>query len=122
MAKLVLIVDDEPKNVTLVRDILRVKGYETNEAVDGKQGVDLAKETIPDLILMDIQMPEMDGIEATGILKTDEATKHIPILALSSYAMMGDKERILKAGCDAYMSKPLNIKEFLSKVAEFLPD
>jgi len=122
MAKLVLIVDDEPKNVTLVRDILQVKGYETNEAVDGKQGVDLAKETIPDLILMDIQMPEMDGIEATGILKTDEATKHIPILALSSYAMMGDKERILKAGCDAYMSKPLNIKEFLSKVAEFLPD
>ncbi len=122
MAKLILIVDDEPKNVILVRDLLQVHGYSTDEATDGKQGVDLAKANIPDLILMDIQMPEMDGIEATGILKTDDATKHIPILALSSYAMMGDKERILKAGCDAYMSKPLNIKEFLKTVVEFLSE
>ncbi len=122
MAKLILIVDDEPKNVTLVRDLLQVSGYSTDEATDGKQGVELAKANIPDLILMDIQMPEMDGIEATGILKTDAATKHIPILALSSYAMTGDKERILKAGCDGYMSKPLNIKEFLKTVAEFLSE
>ena len=122
MAKLILIVDDEPKNITLVRDLLQVNGYSTNEATDGKQGVDLARANIPDLILMDIQMPEMNGIEATGILKTDAATKHIPILALSSYAMMGDKERILKAGCDAYLSKPLDIKEFLNTVAEFVAD
>ncbi len=121
MAKLILIVDDEPKNVTLIRDLLQVNGYSTNEAINGKQAVELANEDIPDLILMDIQMPEMDGIEATGILKTDAATKNIPILALSSYAMMGDKERLLKAGCDGYMSKPLNIKEFLKTVAEFLP-
>ncbi len=120
MAKLILIVDDEPKNITLVRDLLQVNGYSTNEATDGKQGVDLARANIPDLILMDIQMPEMDGIEATGILKKDAATKHIPILALSSYAMMGDKERILKAGCDGYLSKPLDIKEFLNTVDEFL--
>ncbi len=122
MAKLILIVDDEPKNVTLVRDLLQLNGYSTNEATDGKQGVDLAKANIPDLILMDIQMPEMDGIEATGILKTDTATKHIPILALSSYAMMGDKERILEAGCDGYLSKPLDIKEFLNTVSKFLSE
>ncbi len=120
MAKLILIVDDEPKNVTLIRDLLQVKGYSTNEATDGKQAVELAKANIPDLILMDIQMPEMDGIEATGILKTDAATKNIPILALSSYAMMGDKERILGAGCDGYLAKPFDIIELLIIVAEYL--
>ncbi len=120
MAKLILIVDDEPKNVTLIRDLLQVNGYSTNEATDGKQAVELAKANIPDLILMDIQMPEMDGIEATGILKTDTATKNIPILALSSYAMKGDKERILAAGCDGYLAKPFDIKELLKTVAEFL--
>ncbi len=120
MPKLILIVDDEPKNVTLVRDLLRVNGYSTSEATDGKQGVDLAKSGKPDLILMDIQMPEMDGLEATRILKTDAATRNIPILALSSYAMAGDKERILKAGCDGYLSKPFNIKELLKTIAEKL--
>ncbi len=120
MAKLILIIDDEPKNIILLRDLLQVSGYSTNEATNGKLGVELAKTSKPDLILMDIQMPEMDGLEATRILKTDAATKDIPILALSSYAMKGDKERILAAGCDGYLAKPLDIKELLKIVAEYL--
>ncbi len=120
MAKLILIIDDEPKNIILLRDLLQVSGYSTNEATNGKQGVELAKTSKPDLILMDIQMPEMDGLEATRILKTDAATRKIPILALSSYAMKGDKERILAAGCDGYLAKPFDIKELLKIVAEYL--
>ncbi len=120
MAKLILIVEDEPKNMTLLRDLLQVTGYSTNEATNGKEGVELAKTSKPDLILMDIQMPEMDGLEATRILKTDAATRDIPILALSSYAMKGDKERILAAGCDGYLAKPFDIKELLKTVAAYL--
>ncbi len=122
MPKLILIIDDEPKNITLLRDLLRVNGYSTNEATNGKEGVELAKTSKPDLILMDIQMPEMDGMEATRILKTDAATRNIPILALSSYAMIGDKERILAAGCDGYLAKPFDIKELLKIVAEYLSE
>lgn len=120
MPKLITIIDDEPKNVILFRDLLQVNGYSTNEAINGKQGVDLVRTSKPDLILMDIQMPEMDGLEATRILKADVATKNIPILALSSYAMTGDRERILGAGCDGYLSKPIVIREFLKTVAEYL--
>ena len=117
MAKLITIIDDEPMNLILIRDLLQVNGYSTNEATNGKEGIELVRATKPDLILMDIQMPVMDGMEATRILKADAATKNIPILALSSYAMTGDKERILNAGCDGYLSKPIDIKEFLKTVA-----
>ncbi len=120
MAKLITIIDDEPQNIELLCDLLQVTGYSTNVATNGKEGIELAKTSKPDLVLMDIQMPEMDGLEATRILKTDAATKDIPILALSSYAMKGDKERILAAGCDGYLSKPLVIKELLKIVAEYL--
>ncbi len=120
MAKLITIIDDEPQNIELLCDLLQVTGYSTNVATNGKEGVELTKTSKPDLILMDIQMPEMDGLEATRILKTDAATKDIPILALSSYAMKGDKERILAAGCDEYLSKPLVIKELLKMIAEYL--
>ena len=120
MAKLILIVEDEPKNITLLRDLLQVSGYSTIEATDGKQGVELAKARKPDLILMDIQMPEMDGLEATRILKADATTSNIPVLALTSYAMKGDEERILEAGCDGYLAKPFNIQELLKTVAEYL--
>ncbi len=119
MTKLILIVEDKPKNVTLLRDLLQVSGYKTIEATDGKQGVELAKASKPDLILMDVQMPKMDGLEATRILKAD-TTRNIPILALTSYAMKGDKERILKAGCDGYLAKPFDIQELLKTVAEYL--
>ncbi len=120
MTKLILIVEDEPKNLTLLRDLLQVSGYKTIEATDGKQGVELAKSKKPDLILMDVQMPKMDGLEATRILKADTTTGNIPVLALTSYAMKGDEERILEAGCDGYLAKPFDIKELLKTVAEYL--
>ncbi len=120
MVKLILIVEDEPRNLTLLRDLLQVSGYKTIEATDGEQGVELAKSKKPDLILMDVQMPKMDGLEATRILKADATTSNIPVLALTSYAMKGDKERILEAGCDGYLAKPIDIKELLKIVAEYL--
>ena len=96
----ILIIEDDPKNLTLFRDLLQRFGYTTTEATDGREGIKLARADKPDLILMDIQLPVMDGIEATKILKSDPQTKNIPILALTSYAMKGDREKILKAGCD----------------------
>ena len=120
MTKLILIVEDEPRNLTLLRDLLQVSGYKTIEATDGKQGVELAKSKKPDLILMDVQMPKMDGLEANRILKADATTGNIPVLALTSYAMKGDKERILEAGCDGYLAKPIDIKELLKIVTEYL--
>ena len=120
MTKMILIVEDEPKNLILLRDLLQVSGYSTIEATDGKQGVELAKSKKPDLILMDIMMPVMDGLEATRILKADATTSNIPVVALTSYAMKGDEERILKAGCDGYLSKPFDIQELLKEVAEYL--
>ena len=120
MAKVILIVDDEPRNLKLFRDLLQASGYTTIEATDGEQGVELARARKPDLILIDVQVPVMDGLEATRILKADATTGNIPILALTSYAMKGDKERILKAGCDGYLAKPLDIKELLKTVTEYL--
>ncbi len=121
MEKVILIVEDNPKNLKLFKDLLRVWGYATIEALDGKQGVELAKTKIPDLILMDIQMPVMDGIEATKILKTYAGTKDIPIVALTSFVMVGDKERILEAGCDGYLAKPIDIHDLQKMVESYLP-
>lgn len=120
MTKVILIVEDEPRNLTLLRDLLQVSGYSTIEATDGEKGVELAKASKPDLILMDIQMPKMDGLEATRMLKADATTSNIPVLALSSYAMKGDEERILEAGCDGYLAKPFDIQKLLKMVAEYL--
>ncbi len=119
MAKVILIVEDQPKNLKLIRDLLQVSGYTTIEATDGQQGVELAKARKPDLILMDIMMPKMDGIEATRILKADPGTRNIPILVLTSHAMKGDKEKILEAGCNGYIAKPFDIRDLLRKVAEY---
>ena len=119
MTKVILIVEDEPKNLKLASDLLQASGYTTIEATDGKQGVELAKAKNPDLILMDIQMPVMDGLEATRILKRDTTTKDIPVLALTSYAMKGDEERILEAGCNGYLAKPFDIQELLKEVAQY---
>lgn len=120
MKKVILIVEDEALNMELVRDVLQVSGYTTLEAVDGKQGVELARKRKPDLILMDIRMPVMDGLEAARILKADAGTRNIPIVALTSHAMKGDKEKIIQAGCDGYLAKPLNIKDLKEKVLEYL--
>jgi len=120
MAKVILVVEDDPKDLKLIRDLLQLSGYKTIEATDGEQGVELAKSKKPDLILMDIMMPKMDGLEATRILKADTTTGNIPILALTSYAMKGDKERILEAGCEGYLAKPFDIQELLKTVTEYL--
>lgn len=120
MKKVILIVEDEALNIKLVRDVLQVSGYTTLEATDGRQGVELARERKPDLILMDIRMPVMDGLEATRILKADPSTRNIPIVALTSYAMKGDKETIIQSGCDGYLSKPINIIDLQEKVLEYL--
>jgi two-component system cell cycle response regulator DivK len=119
MAKKILIVEDEPSNLKLVRDLLERFKYETIEATDGEQGVQLARAQKPDLILMDIMMPKMDGLEATRIIKEDAVTKHIPIIALTSFAMKGDKERTLEVGCDGYISKPIDIRELMKMVDNF---
>ena len=122
MSKVILIVEDEPLNMKLFRDLLQVNGYATFEAKNGKQGVEMAREKQPDLILMDIQMPDMDGLEATRILKADPVTSGIPIIALTSGAMAGDREKTVQAGCDGFMSKPIDIRDFLEKVASELYD
>ena len=120
MGKTILIVEDEPMNLKLLRDLLKRFGYEIIEATDGEQGVKLAAANEPNLILMDIMMPKMDGLEATRIIKADIKTKHIPIIALTSFAMKGDKERTIEAGCDAYIAKPIEIQEVLKIIEHFL--
>ena len=119
MGKTILIVEDEPKNMTLTRDLLKISGYETIEARDGKEGVEKAKSTKPNLILMDIMMPKMDGLEATRIIKADIKTKHIPVIALTSFAMKGDRERTIDAGCDGYIAKPIDILEVLKTIEHY---
>jgi CheY-like chemotaxis protein len=122
MNKVILIVEDDPKNLKLFRDLLQVHGYTVIEATDGRQGIALAKARMPDLILMDIMMSVMNGIEAIKILKADAQTQKTPIIALTSYAMQEDKDNILEAGCDDFITKPIDIKSFLKKVAEYLPE
>jgi two-component system cell cycle response regulator DivK len=120
MGKTILIVEDEPRNLKLLRDLLQRFGYEILEATDGEQGVKSAGEKMPDLILMDIMMPKMDGLEATRIIKADIKTKHIPVIALTSYAMKGDREKTIEAGCDGYIAKPIDIKEVLKTIETYL--
>jgi CheY-like chemotaxis protein/glyoxylase-like metal-dependent hydrolase (beta-lactamase superfamily II) len=118
--KHILIVEDDEKNLKLLRDILQVSGYVTIEADDGRKAVELARQERPGLILMDIQLPVMDGLEATKLIRADPTTQNIPIFALTSFAMSGDRERVIQAGCDDYISKPYNIGELLGKVKKIL--
>lgn len=118
--KTILIVEDEPQNRKLFRDILQFNGYATLEASDGRQGVMLAKEHVPDLILMDMQLPVMDGMEATRILKQDEQTKAITIVALTANVMPGDKDKIMAAGCYDFIAKPFRLHDFLDKITGYL--
>lgn len=117
----ILIIEDNPINLKLVRDFLRNTDYELLSCNNAEQGIEMAKEEQPDLILMDIRMPKLDGLAATRMLKGDELTKHIKIVAVTAYAMKGDKERILAAGCDGYLAKPFLHKEFISLVHSFDP-
>jgi CheY-like chemotaxis protein len=118
----ILIVEDELQNRKLFRDVLQYSGYTVFEAMNGKEGVALANQHLPDLILMDIQMPVMDGLSATRILKQNETTRDIMVVALTANAMPGDKEKILEAGCHDYISKPFRLHEFLEKIKEYLPE
>ncbi|MDH3347835.1 MAG: response regulator [Desulfobulbaceae bacterium] len=117
----ILVIEDNPINLKLMRDFLRNTDYELLSANNAEQGLEMAKEGQPDLILMDIRMPKLDGLAATRMLKHDEGTKHLNIVAVTAYAMKGDRERILAAGCDGYLAKPFLHKEFISLVRSFDP-
>ena len=113
---LILIVEDNEKNLKLVRDVLRVKGYATIEATNAEDGIALANEHKPDLILMDIQLPGMNGIDALRVLRADSATAAIPAIAVTASVMQQDRNLITDAGFDRYVGKPINLKEFLDAV------
>ena len=115
----VLVVEDNEKSMKLFRDVLLATGYRTLEATTGGQAVELAAEHAPDLVLMDIQLPDIDGVEALIRLRSDERTASIPVLAVTAYAMHGDHERFLAAGFDGYMAKPVNIVELVGTVRRY---
>lgn len=119
MTKLLLVEDNEMNRDMLSRR-LKKKGYELVIAFDGKQGVDMAREHIPDLILLDMSLPIMDGWEAAGHLKANSKTQSIPIIALTAHAMAGDKAKALEAGCDDYDTKPIDFKRLLRKIEALL--
>ena len=117
---LILLVEDNPQNLKLIRDVLQFNGYATLEAESAELGIELARDRQPALIFMDIQLSGMDGIAATKFLKEDESTRHIPIIALTSFAMKGDRDRFLAEGFDGYLSKPIDIKEIPKVVESYL--
>jgi two-component system cell cycle response regulator DivK len=115
----VLVVEDNEKNMKLFRDVLEATGYTPLEASSGEQALSLATESLPALVLMDIQLPDMDGVEALRRLREDERTVHIPVLALTAQAMQGDRERFLEAGFDGYLSKPVDVPELVATVRRY---
>jgi two-component system, cell cycle response regulator DivK len=112
----VLVVEDNDKNLKLVRDVLTAAGFRTLEAATGKRAVELASECMPELVLMDIQLPDIDGVDALGRMRTHERTASIPVLALTAQAMHGDRERFLEAGFAGYISKPVDVVELVATV------
>jgi len=120
MAHKILYIEDNPQNMRLVRKMLGVGGYEIIEALTGELGLKLALEHLPDLILVDINLPDIDGMEVTAQLKADPTTASIPVVALTANAMHGDKERFTAGGCDGYLAKPVTKTELLNTVAYFL--
>jgi len=120
MSKTVLIVEDNELNMKLFRDLLEAHGYATLQTRNGIEALSLAREHLPDLILMDIQLPEVSGLDVTKWLKDDEALRHIPVIAVTAFAMKGDEERIREGGCEAYISKPITVSNFLETVRQFI--
>ena len=118
--ELILIVEDNPKNLKLVRDTLQVKGYQTIAAGTGEEGVRLARERQPALVLMDIQLPGISGIEALGQLRADPATRAIPVIAVTASVMIHDRTRIMAAGFDGFQGKPISVRELLETVRRLL--
>lgn len=121
MSKRILVVEDQDDNRRILRDLLTSAGYEMVEAVTGKEGVAMAEAHRPDLILMDIQLPEIDGYEATRRIKADPALQPIPIIAVTSYALSGDDATAYEAGCNDYVTKPFSPRQLLAKIRELLP-
>jgi two-component system cell cycle response regulator DivK len=120
MSKLILVIEDHEDNRRIVRELLTSAGLEMIEATDGSEGVALARSHSPDLILMDIQLPVLDGYEATRQIKADPALRSIPVIAVTSYALSGDDERAYAAGCVAYVTKPFSPRQLLAKIREHL--
>jgi two-component system cell cycle response regulator DivK len=114
----VLIVEDNGKNMKLVRDVLQATGYRTLEATTGEEAVELARSQAPALVLMDVQLPGIDGVEALERMRENERTASIPVLALTAQAMSGDRERFLEAGFDGYLAKPVDVRELIEAVRE----
>jgi two-component system, cell cycle response regulator DivK len=122
MSKTVLIVEDNELNMKLFRDLLEAHGYATLQTRNGIEALSLARAHRPDLILMDIQLPEVSGLDVTKWLKEDESLRAIPVIAVTAFAMKGDEERIREGGCEAYISKPITVSMFLSTIRQFIGD
>ena len=120
MKEKILIVEDNPRNMRLLEMTLRAKGYTLLEAIDGGEAIDMAVRERPDLIIMDIQLPKVNGLAVTRKLRGMPEFRHIPIIAITAYAMKGDRERVIRAGCDAYLPKPINTRELPGMIAAML--
>lgn len=120
MTKKVLIVEDNELNMKLFHDLLEAQGYETLQTREGLSALSIARDNKPDLILMDIQLPEISGLEVTKWLKEDDELAHIPVVAVTAFAMKGDEERIREGGCEAYISKPISVVHFLETIKRLL--
>lgn len=122
MSKSILIVEDNELNMKLFNDLLEAKGYTIIQTRNGMEALSLAKEYMPDLILMDIQLPEVSGLEVTKWIKEDDRISHIPIIAVTAFAMKGDEERIRSGGCEAYISKPISVGSFVETIQYYIGD
>lgn len=120
MAKKILIVEDNDLNLKLFRDLLGANGYQTFETREGIEAIAMTRNIMPDLIVMDIQLPEISGLDITKKIKADGEIRHIPVIAVTAFAMKDDEQKILAAGCEAYLSKPIAIDDFLSTIRRFL--
>ena len=120
MSKKILIVEDNELNMKLFHDLLEVHGYSTLQTRDGREALDLARQHHPDLILMDIQLPEVSGLEVTKWIKEDDDLKSIPVIAITAFAMKGDEEKIREGGCEAYIAKPISVATFLQTIEDVL--
>lgn len=118
--KKILIVEDNELNMKLFHDLLEVHGYTTLQTKDGREALELAREHRPDLILMDIQLPEVSGLEVTKWIKADDDLKSIPVIAVTAFAMKGDEEKIRSGGCEAYIAKPISVNSFLDTIQKVL--
>lgn len=120
MSKTILIVEDNELNMKLFNDLLQANGFQTVQTMDGRDAMSLAREHKPDLILMDIQLPEISGLEVTKMMKADDELRDIPVVAVTAFAMKGDEEKIRQGGCEGYIAKPISVPTFLDTINKFL--